>query len=462
MAVNMCRNIFVTWEAKNVRNKLLLQSCGAGLIKGDDDLEPGSIRQIVILIVLLIFSSLFSSAETAFTMVNRHRLRALAEEGNKKAARVLSLVEKPDKMLCAILIGNNIVNLSASSLTTTLAIDLAGQAGFDKNSSAFIGIATGILTFLILIFGEITPKNMATKLSEPMSLFYSGPVYMLTQALTPIIFIVNSISKGVCRLFGVDMNQTQAMTEMELRTIVDVSHEDGVIEEEEKEIINNVFDFGDSVAKDIMLPRIDMVFASIDMSYNELVEIFLEEQYSRLPVYEESKDDVIGILNLKDLFFDRVTHRDEAFDIHRLLRKPFFTYEFQKTSVLMEEMRRRSISFAIVLDEYGSTAGLVTLEDLIEEIVGDIRDEFDADEAEALRRVGSNEYEIEGSMKLDDLNDILGTDIESELYDSVGGHMIELLGHLPEEGETVREGNYLYSVRRIDNNRIDTVYLKLE
>ena len=424
-------------------------------------MDPDSIRQIVILLILLVLSGLFSSAETALTMVNKHRLRALAEEGNKRAARVLSLVEKPDKMLSAILIGNNIVNLSASSLTTTLAIHLAARAGMGSNSSTLIGIATGILTLLILIFGEITPKNMATRLSEPMSLFYARPIGWLTWLLTPVIFIVNSISKGVCRLLGVDMNQTQTMTEMELRTIVDVSHEDGVIEEEEKEIINNVVDFGDSVAKDIMRPRIDMVFASVDMTCEELEEIFLEEQYSRLPVYKENKDHVIGILNLKDYFFDRMRHPGGDFDIYRLLREPFFAFEFQKTSSLMEEMRKKSVSFAIVLDEYGCTAGLVTMEDLIEEIVGDIRDEFDEDEAEAVRCVGNHEYEVAGSMKLDDLNDILGTEIESEDYDSIGGHMIELLGHLPEEGETVIEGDLLYQVRKIDNNRIDTVYIRL-
>jgi CBS domain containing-hemolysin-like protein len=302
---------------------------------------------------------------------------------------------------------------------------------------------------------------MATKLNEPMSLYYSGIIYVLTQILTPVIFVVNSISRGVCRILGVDMDQVQTMTEMELRTIVDVSHEDGVIEEEEKEIINNVFDFGDSVAKDIMLPRIDMVFASVDMTYEEVADIFVKKQHSRLPVYEETKDNVVGILYLKDLFFDRMTSKGDDFDIRRLLRKPYFTYEFQKTSVLMEEMRAKSVSFAIVLDEYGCTAGLVTLEDLIEEIVGDIRDEYDTDEENAVRCVGKGEYEVPGSMKLDDVNDALGTDIESKDYDSIGGHMIELLDHLPKEGETVIEGDYLYSVRKIDNNRIDTVYIKI-
>lgn len=424
-------------------------------------MDPSSIQQIIVLLLLLILSAFFSSAETALTTVSRHRIRALAESGNKRASRLLTLIGNQEKLLSAILIGNNIVNLSASSLTTTLALHLAEQAGLGKNSSTFVGLATGILTLLILIFGEITPKNTATRLNEPMALLYATPIYFLTAVLTPVIVIVNAISKGICLLFGIDMNQAPTMTEMELRTIVDVSQEDGVIEEEEKALINNVLYFGDSVAKDIMLPRIDIAFASVDMSYDEVMSIFLEEQYSRLPVYEESKDNVIGILYLKDLIFYRETHKHEDFDLHKLLRKPFFTYEFQKTSVLMEEMRNKSISFAVVLDEYGSTAGLITLEDLIEEIIGDIRDEFDEDEADAIKCVGTNEYEIEGSIKLDDLNDILGTDIESEDYDSIGGHMIELLDHLPEEGETVMEGNYLYSIKKMDKNRIETVYIKI-
>ena len=312
------------------------------------------------------------------------------------------------------------------------------------------------------IFGEITPKTIATMKNESMALVYSGIIYTITTILTPVIYVVNLFSGLLCRLFGIMPGSGQTMTELELRTIVDVSQESGVIEKEEKELINNVFDFGDSVAKDIMLPRIDVAFASVDMSYDELVEIFLAEQYSRLPVYEESKDNVIGILNLKDLFFYRETHRNEVFDIYKVLREPFFTYEYQKTSTLMEEMRNNSISFAIVLDEYGSTAGLVTLEDLIEEIVGDIKDEFDDAETDAIRCIGTDEYEIEGSTKLDDLNDVLGTEIESDDYDSIGGHMIELLDHLPKEGETVKEGNYLYSIKKMDKNRVEIVYLKIE
>ncbi|MCD8018187.1 MAG: hemolysin family protein [Clostridiales bacterium] len=425
-------------------------------------MDPSSIGQIVVLIILLVFSALFSSAETALTTANKHRMRALAQSGDKRAMRFLKLTDNPEKMLSAILIGNNIVNLSASSQTTTLAISLASQAGFGENTSAFIGLATGILTFLILIFGEITPKPVATKNNESMSLFYAGTIYVLTFVLTPVIFVVISISYFFCLLLGIGQEDDQKMTEMELRTIMDVSQEDGVIEPEEKDMINNVFDFGDSVARDIMVPRIDMSFASVDMSYREVVDCFIEDKYSRLPVYEESKDHVIGILNLKDLFFYKETHHNEDFDMRKILREPFFTYEFQKTSVLMEEIREKPYSVVIVLDEYGSTAGMITIEDLMEEIVGNIRDEFDTDEAEAVKCVGPGEYEVVGSFKLDDLNDCLGTDIESEDYDSIGGHIIELLDHLPEEGETVREGSYLYSVKKMDKNRIETVYIKVD
>ncbi len=424
-------------------------------------MDSASIPQMIILIILLVLSAFFSSAETALTTVNIHRIRALADEGNQKAKKILALRENPEKMLSAILIGNNIVNLTASSLTTTLAIHLAGSFGLGKSASTFIGIATGILTLVILVFGEITPKTIATVQSEKMALRYVSIISILTNILTPVIFLVNSISSGLCRIFGIDMQAGTAITEQELRTIVNVSQEEGVIEEEEKAMINNVVDFGDSVAKDIMLPRIDITFANVSMTLPEVNEIFEEYQYSRLPVYEESKDKVIGILNMKDLYFYQQHHANEPFDMRKMLREPFFTYEFQKTSVLMEEMRKNQITFAIVLDEYGSTAGLVTLEDLIEEIIGDIRDEFDNEEP-PVRNIGPNEYEIDGATHLDDINDYLGTDIESDNYDSIGGYMIELCDHLPEEGETVREGNYLYSVKKREQNRITLVYLKIE
>ena len=428
--------------------------------KGDDGLDPDTIPQLISLVILLLLSAFFSSAETALTTVNIHKIRALCDQGNRRAARVLKLRKEPSKMLSAILIGNNIVNLSASALTTTLSMKLAARYNMGLSASTFIGIATGILTLLVLVFGEITPKTIANS-NESMALAYSLIISWLTVILTPVIFLVNAVSGFFCRLLGTELDSSPTMTELELRTIVNVSHEDGVIEEEEKEMINNVVDFGDSIARDIMIPRIDVTFASVDMTYDQIAEIFIKEQYSRLPVYKKSKDHVIGIVNIKDVFIFHETHRNQDFDLRRIMRKPFFTYEFQKTAALMDEMRSNSISFAVVLDEYGVTAGLVTMEDLIEEIIGDIRDEFDEDEENMIRKVGDGEYVIEGSTRIDDINDRLGTEIESGEYDSIGGHMIGLLDHIPEEGETVMEGNLLFCAHKMDANRIETVYMKI-
>ncbi|BBF41507.1 magnesium and cobalt efflux protein CorC [Lachnospiraceae bacterium KM106-2] len=416
---------------------------------------------MIILLLLLLLSAFFSSAETALTTVNKLRMRSLAEEGNKKAKTVCKLIEDPSKMLGAILIGNNIVNLTASSITTTFATNLAHSNGLGLDASIVIGIATGVLTFLILLFGEITPKNLATMYAENLSLKYGNVIYFLTQLLTPIIFLINKISNGFQIILGFDPNKkTSAITENELRTIVEVSHEEGVIESEERRMITNVVDFGDSLTKDVMIPRVDVEFASIDLTYDELVEAFSQEKYSRLPVYSENTDDIVGIINLKDIFFydgDR-----EKFSIESIMREPYFTYEFKHTSELLIEMRRESISMAVVLDEYGATVGIITMEDLLEEIVGEIRDEYDEDEQDPIQPVSDNEFLVDGNTKLDDINEILGTDIESEDYDSIAGHIICLLDHLPDNGETVTDGPLTMTVEAVDKNRIDKIRIKID
>jgi CBS domain containing-hemolysin-like protein len=411
----------------------------------------------------VILSAFFSSAETALTTVNVHRMRALAEDGSKKAERVLKLKENSQKLLSTILIGNNIVNISASSIATTFTIDLLKSAGVSNAASVGAGISTGVMTILVLIFGEISPKTAATLYAEQFSLLYVDVIRFLSVIFTPVAFIIEALSTGFLKIFRIDRNQVaQGMTERELRTIVDVSHEDGVLESEEHEFINNVMDFGDSLVKDVMMPKVEITFASTENSYDELAEIFLEDQYSRLPVYEDNKDRIVGILYLKDLYFYKVRHREEAFDIHKVMREPFFTYEHQKISTLMQEMRKREVSFAIVLDEYGDTAGLITLEDILEELVGDMRDEYDSDEKDSIICLSEGEYQVEGSVNLDDLNDVLGTELESEDYNSVGGHIIELLDDLPEVGEIAVEGNITYKVLSLDKNRIDKVYIKID
>ena len=415
-------------------------------------MDSGQALQILIIIRLLALSAFFSSSETAMMAVNKIRVRNLADAGLSSAQTLMKVLDNQPKMLSAILIGNNIVNISASSLATILVTRAFGDM--------YVGVGTGILTLLVLIFGEITPKTSATLYSETMALRFAKPIYMIMQVLTPVIFIVDKLSQGVLRLLHVDPNKKQdAITEDELCTIVEVSHEEGVIESDEKKMIYNVFDFGDSVAKDIMVPRIDMTFIDVDATFSEVIEVFREVKYTRYPVYEETTDNVIGIINIKDLL---LTENQKKFCIRDYLREPLYTYEFKKTAELMVELRKTQNNIAIVLDEYGATAGLITLEDMLEEIVGEIRDEYDEDEEDLIRRIGPREYVVEAAMKLDDLNDQLGLDLESEDYDSIGGFIIGLLDHLPEEGEEVTHKTLRFVVDKVDRNRIDKIHLYIQ
>ncbi len=425
-------------------------------IRSDIILDTDGVLQWGFLVLLLLLSAFFSSAETAFITVNRIRLRTLMNEGDKRAARVIKLLDQRSKLLSAVLIANNIINISASAIATSLTIKIWG--------STSIGVMTGVLTLLILVFGEITPKNLATFYSEKISLYYASVIWVVIKALTPIIFIINKLSDGIMHLFRIDVSAIHsAMTENELRTIVDVSHEDGVIEKEERQMIYNVFDFGDSLAKDIMIPRVDMSSVSVDATWEEVRTVFLEEKYTRLPIFETSNDNIIGLINIKDMLF---YEHWEDFHIRDIMRDANFTFEYKKTSELLLEMRENSIGMVMVLDEYGATAGLITLEDLLEEIVGEIRDEFDDDEQNYIQKNGDYEYLIEGSMKLDDINDALELPPElmlySDDYDSIGGLIIEKLDRIPEEKESVILSNeIILQVADMDKTRIDKVLMTL-
>ncbi len=406
--------------------------------------------RIVILVVLVLLSSFFSSAETAFMTCNKVKMKAMADEGDKRASRVLRICEDTQKMLSAILIGNNIVNLSASALMTVLVTEMFG--------SFAVGIGTGILTLVVLIFGEIIPKSAATAYAENMELIYAPLILFVMAVMTPFSFVINGVATGIMKVCRIDTDKRQAMTENELKTYVDVSHEDGVIESGEKEIIYNVFDFSDAVAKDIMIPRIDMSCVSSDADYSEVMRTFKEDMYTRIPVFEgNEQDNIIGLINVKDLILIK---DKENFKITDYIRKAYYTYEYKKTADLLMEMREKSQNVAFVLSEYGTTVGMITLEDLLEEIVGEIRDEYASDEDELIQDLGDNKYLVEGNMKLDDINDALGTDFDSEDYDSIGGLMIENLDRLPRYGERVTLDNGItLTARAIKRNRITKVLL---
>ncbi len=415
-------------------------------------MDTGSITGFIILFLLLLLSAFFSSAETALTTVNRVRIRTLTEEGNQRAVIVQGILDHYSKMLSTILVGNNIVNISASSLATTLALHIWG--------SYAVSLMTGALTLAVLIFGEITPKTWAMYNSEKISLAYAKVIRLLMLLFTPIIIVIDKLAGGIMLLFHIHTaEKTSAMTERDLKTYVDVSHEDGAIETEEREMIYNVFDFSDSDAKDIMIPKIDVTMVDMEASYNELLALFRESMYTRIPVYENDTDNVKGFVNIKDFLF---VPNKKNFKVQDILREAYYTYEYKKTADLMMEMRSAAMNVAFVLNEYGACVGMITLEDLLEEIVGEIRDEYDEDEEELIQDMGNRQYLVEGSMKLDDVNSALDINLISEDYDSIGGILIGMLDRLPTQGESVITPDGMILVAQVINqNRIEKVLLTL-
>ena len=413
-------------------------------------MDTKSIIELIILVVLVLLSAFFSSAETAFSQITRAKQRALEEEGRRHAKVLSKVLEDYDRMITTILIGNNIVNLSASALTTVLTLRILGNI--------YISLGTGVLTLLILVFGEIVPKTAARHNSEKMALAWAVPIRGLMIVLFPIVFVIDILAGAVLKLCGLKREKGQLITESELRSYVEVSHEDGVIESDERKIINNVFDFSDSVVKDIMIPRIDIVSIPEDAPYKEIMKVFRETMYTRLPVYRGEKAAIIGFINIKDL----IRLKDTAlFTVSKFLREGYYTYEYKKTSDLLIEMRSKSQNLAFVNDEFGDTVGMVTLEDLLEEIVGEIRDEYDQDEETQIVKENDG-YLIEAHMKLEDINDVLGTEFESEDYDTIGGLVLDSLDRIPENGESVTlEDGTVLTVRGIKSNRIVSVFVLL-
>lgn len=425
-------------------------------------MDPSDAIQVLVLLALIGLSAFFSSAETALVTVNKIRIRNLIDEGDRRALILSKLVEDQGKMLSAILIGNNIVNISASSLSTILVTRWLAGTGLAAFAA---GISTGVLTLIVLVFGEITPKTCATIHSEKIALSYAHIVYGWMIIATPLIAVMNSLSMGILFLMRVDPNEkSETYTEEEIRTIVEVSHEDGIIEPEERKMINNVFDFGDATARDVMVPKVDMSFLNVTATYNDMLELYKENKYTRYPVYEETTDNVIGMINVKDLL---IYEDKEHFNARNIMREVLYTHEHKKTSDIMLEMKQSSTNLAIVLDEYGVTSGMVTMEDLLEEIIGDIRDEYDEDEETLVTQISEREFVVAGAMGLDDLNDYLELDekglrLESEDYNSIGGIIIGLLDHLPEVGEeAVTENGIRLIADSVEKNRINEVHIIL-
>ena len=410
--------------------------------------STANILQIGLLVVLLLGSGFFSASETSLMSLSKIRIRYMEDEGVKGAKLVGSLIEKSSDLLSSILVGNNIVNIAATSVSTSLFINIFGDGG--------VAIATAVMTVLVLVFGEITPKTIAANSPEKVAVVVSKPISIIMKITKPIVWVFNLLTGIIFKIMGIDNDGVKPfITEEELKAMVNVSHEEGVLEMEEREIINNVFQFGDMQAKEAMIQRLDMVAIDIEDSYDEIIELFKSEKLSRLPVYQESIDDIVGILNIKDIIF-LSDEEIENFDIKDYVREAFFTYEFKKITQLLEEMKKEKTQMAIVVDEYGGTAGLLTIEDLVEVIVGDIDDEYDEEEEEIVK-INDNEYLVEGSTKISDVNEQLGINLESEEFDSIGGFIIGYLKRIPEENEIIEDEDVKFKVESIDKNRINKI-----
>ncbi len=403
--------------------------------------STANILQIGLLVVLLLGSGFFSASETSLMSLSKIRIRYMEDEGVKGAKLVGSLIEKSSDLLSSILVGNNIVNIAATSVSTSLFINIFGDGG--------VAIATAVMTVLVLVFGEITPKTIAANSPEKVAVVVSKPISIIMKITKPIVWVFNLLTGIIFKIMGIDNDGVKPfITEEELKAMVNVSHEEGVLEMEEREIINNVFQFGDMQAKEAMIQRLDMVAIDIEDSYDEIIELFKSEKLSRLPVYQESIDDIVGILNIKDIIF-LSDEEIENFDIKDYVREAFFTYEFKKITQLLEEMKKEKTQMAIVVDEYGGTAGLLTIEDLVEVIVGDIDDEYDEEEEQIVTDADGS-YIIEGQADLEDVEAKLGIEFECEDIDTLSGFMIYKLGKIPDDGENFEVEYKGYIFRTLD------------
>ena len=408
--------------------------------------------QLGTLVLLIWASAYFSAIETALMSLGRLRVRHLVDEGVDGATRVDRLLRKPGRLLGTILIGNNLANIAATSLATVLTVSYLGE-------STGVGVATIAMTLIILVFGEITPKTFALHHSQRLSLRLSASLSVLYAIFGPLSSMLERISRSLLWVLGAHHPaHSPTFSEDELRTLVTVGQEEGILELEEKDMITSIIEFGDTLVNDVMTPRPDVVRVSTRVKYGELLDILRRDNYSRVPVYENGIDDIVGILYVKDLL--GVT--PDTFAIKQLLRPPYFVPEFKKVSELLAAFKRKKLHMAIVVDEYGGTAGLITLEDLVEEIIGDIADEYDVDEKPRFSYIDENTIELAGSLHIREAAEIIGKDLPEGEYDTVGGMMMYALGTVPELGQGVEINNMGFTIKNMEGSRVDSVIVRLD
>ncbi len=413
-------------------------------------IDSGNWLQIFVLILALILAGMASAAETAFTSISRIKLKNQVEEGDRKAAQIDRLINQPNILLSTILIVNNVAVIVASSMATILALHFSATLGEL--------ISTILTSLVVLIFCEITPKTAAVQNPLRWARMLIDPMRGAAWLLRPIVWALSGITNALVRLLGGQIkHRGPFVTEEELRLLVTVGEEEGVLEEEETDMINSIFEFADTTVREVMIPRIDMVTLPSTATVDEAVDLALQGGFSRIPVYEESVgiDEIIGILYTKDML-RQLREGHNTLPIRELVRPAYFVPETKKLDDLLHEIRQRRVHMVIVVDEYGSVAGLVTIEDLVEEIVGDIQDEYDREEV-LFERVNESEYIFDAKISIDDFNEVMDTNLENEYYDTLGGFLYDKLDKIPVAGDTITHENITYTVLATRGRRITKV-----
>lgn len=401
--------------------------------------------EIILFLICLLLSGFFSSSEVALISINRAKVHAFLNQGRKGAEALDTLKRSADTVLITILVGNNIANIAAASLATAIAIGAYGDVG--------IGIATGVTVILMLIFGEIGPKMYASRHTEELALSVARPILYLSKILYPVLWILDHIRQQFAFRPGVT---EPIVTEEEIKEWIDVGEEEGTIEEEERDMLYSVLRFGDTTVREVMTPRVDVVMLEDTSTFEGALSIFNETGLSRIPVYHEQIDNIVGLLNVKDIF-SAIYRQQTNLTIKSLMYEPCFVPESKKIDELLKELQVRKQHMAIVLDEYGSFAGIVTVEDMLEELVGEILDEFDEEEEPEVQKIGEGVYLVDARAWVEHLNEDLNLDLPlTDTYETIGGLVIDRLGHIPRRGEVanIEESNIRLVVMQMQGRRI--------
>ena len=406
-------------------------------------MDSSSVSQIIALVFLVAMSAVFSSSETAITSVSKIKVRQLDQKDNKNAHLLKKLHDNMQTTISTILIGNNIVNIAASSIATILFTNI-----FHQNGAL---ISTVVMTVFVLIFGEVIPKTIAQYKNKSVALKFSRFIYFLTIVFKPIVKVLNILTRLVIKLFIGEDEDSSTLTEEELKTLVEVSEEEGVLKNQETEIMINALELKETLAVDIMTPRTSMASVDIEDAESDLKEIIKNITYSRIPVYEDNIDDIIGVLHIKELAH-KIIEDDRDFKVRDILKPAFYAYEYIPVVDLFKQMRTKNISISIIIDEYGGTSGIVTMEDILEELVGEIDDEYDHEKE--VTKLSDNEYLVDPEMRIDEVNERFDLDIQSDKFDSIGGFVIELLDRMPKSKDEVEFENLKFVVVNVDKRKI--------